>query len=314
MKILTATHPASRGSGPVKLADDQDGECDDVAGTWEDIAMAMSASYTPAAGDDGDCLQATATYTDPAKGDIEDNADTPDVDESRPNPASGVTEMPVEIKPAFNSAPKFPDEEKPDGADPIEMEEDENTDGTLLTVTAADVDLLIYELGGADAGTFDIVAMGPGEGEISVAEGAKLDYETQTSYSFSATATDPSGADDTVMVTITLMDVDEPPVPATVVPENNPPTFADDAVTDFMVYENMDAGAAVGTVTASDDDVGDTLTYSDDSGYFDVDGDGNITTTMTLDHEAMASHSVTVTATDDEEDDATASMVTVNGR
>ena len=67
-----------------------------------------------------------------------------------------------------------------------------------------------------------------------------------------------------------------------------------------MVYENMDAGAAVGTVTASDDDVGDTLTYSDDSGYFDVDDMGNITTTMMLDHEAMASHSVTITATDSE--------------
>ena len=48
-------------------------------------------------------------------------------------------------------------------------------------------------------------------------------------------------------------------------------------------------------VMATDED-GDTLTYSDDSDYFDVDDMGNITTTMMLDHEAMASHSVTVTA------------------
>ena len=76
---------------------------------------------------------------------------------------------------------------------------------------------------------------------------------------------------------------------------NTAPAFADDAATDFMVYENMYAGAAVGTVTA--DDPGDTLTYTDDSMYFDVDG-GNITTTMMLDHEAMASHMVKVTVTD----------------
>ena len=40
------------------------------------------------------------------------------------------------------------------------------------------------------------------------------------------------------------------------------------------------------------------MTYSDDSGYFDVDDMGQITTTMMLDHEAMASHMVTITATD----------------
>ena len=64
-----------------------------------------------------------------------------------------------------------------------------------------------------------------------------------------------------------------------------------------MVYENMDAGTEVGMVMATDED-GDTLTYSDDSGYFDVDDMGNITTTMMLDYEAMASHMVTVTASD----------------
>ena len=58
----------------------------------------------------------------------------------------------------------------------------------------------------------------------------------------------------------------------------------------------MDAGAAVGMVEAIDE--GDTLTYSDDSMYFDVDDMGNITTTMMLDHETTASHMVTITATD----------------
>ena len=52
-------------------------------------------------------------------------------------------------------------------------------------------------------------------------------------------------------------------------------------------------------VMATDED-GDTLTYSDNSGYFDVDDMGNITTAMMLDYEAMASHMVTVTATDED--------------
>ena len=60
-----------------------------------------------------------------------------------------------------------------------------------------------------------------------------------------------------------------------------------------MVYENMDVGSAVGTVTATDG-----VGYSDDSDYFDVDDMGNITTAMMLDYESMTSHTVTVTATD----------------
>ena len=272
------------------------------AGGWEDIAMAMSASYTPAGGADGDignCLRATATYTDPAK---EDDADTADVDESRANPAIGVTDRPVEDKPAANSAPTFPDNEMPDGADPIEMDVEEGTEGMILTVTASvdDGDLLIYTLGGDDAGSFDIVPMSDGEGEISVGKGTTLDYEGKQVYSFMAIATDPSGADDKVAITINVTDVDEAPVLFTEPPapaENVAPMFDAETAT-FMVYENMYAGAAVGMVEATDE--GDTLTYSDDSGYFDVDGDGNITTTMMLDHEAMASHTVTVTATDDE--------------
>ena len=292
-------------------AANQDGECPDAAvdGGWTDIEMAMSASYTPADADDGNCLQATATYTDPAK--PEDDAETADTDESRGD-AMGVTEMRVEFKPNANSAPAFPDEEMPEGADPIEMDVEERTEGMILTVTAGvdDGDLLIYTLGGDDAGSFDIVPMGDGEGEISVGKGTTLDYEGKQVYSFMAIATDPSGATDTVDVTITLTDKDEAPVLVTIPPapaENVAPMFDSESAA-FMVDENMAAGAAVGTVEATDE--GDTLTYSDDSGYFDVDDSGNITTTMMLDQEAMASHTVTVTATDDE-DASDSIMVTI---
>ena len=90
---------------------------------------------------------------------------------------------------------------------------------------------------------------------------------------------------------------------------NVAPAFADDAA-EFMVYENMADGTEVGMVMATDGN-NDTLTYSDDSGYFNVDDMGQITTTMMLDHEAMASHMVTITATDS--DGASDSIdVTVN--
>ena len=62
----------------------------------------------------------------------------------------------------------------------------------------------------------------------------------------------------------------------------------------------MAKGTEVGDpVVAMDDDSGDTVSYSlSDSTYFEIDGDGQITTTMMLDHEAMSTHTVTVTATD----------------
>ena len=126
----------------------------------------------------------------------------------------------------------------------------------------------------------------------------KLDFETQSEYMVMLTATDPSGAYDNIMVMITVTDGSDDAIIVVGSGENTAPAFADDAETDFMVYENMYAGAAVGMVMATDED-GDTLTYTDDSMYFDVDDMGNITTTMALDHEAMASHTVTVTATDD---------------
>ena len=98
------------------------------------------------------------------------------------------------------------------------------------------------------------------------------------------------------MVKITVTDENDDAIIVVGPVENTAPAFADDAETTFSVDENMYAGAAVGMVMASDE--GDTLTYTDDSMYFDVDDMGNITTTRMLDHEAMASHTVTITATD----------------
>jgi hypothetical protein len=137
------------------------------------------------------------------------------------------------------------------------------------------------------------------DGEVKV--NTDLDYDAgQQMYTIEVAATDPFGMSGTGTVTIEVEDVNEKPslglFTPPVAPEVNvAPAFADDAEDTFMVYENMAAGTDVGTVTATDE--GDVLAYTDDSDYFAVDGDGNITTTMMLDHEAMDSHMVTVTAT-----------------
>ena len=72
-------------------------------------------------------------------------------------------------------------------------------------VTATDTDKLTYSLGGTDAVAFAIDA---DSGQLQTK--AALDYETKSSYSVTVTATDPSGASDTITVTIEVTNADEP--------------------------------------------------------------------------------------------------------
>ena len=84
---------------------------------------------------------------------------------------------------------------------------------------------------------------------------------------------------------------------------NSAPEFPTTAPASFDIAENNAAGAAVGTVAATDANAGDTLTYSLDSvsdAVFDIDGSGNLTVTAAnaLNHEATASYTVTVSVSD----------------
>ncbi len=168
-------------------------------------------------------------------------------------------------------------------ADTAERSVAENTEAGMpvgAPVAATDDDdTLTYSLDDMGDMYFDIDDMG----QITVGEGTMLDYETKDAYSVTVTATDSDGL--TAMVAVTIM----------VTNVNETPMFEADTA-ERSVAENMPAGTPVGDpVTATD-----TVSYSDDSDYFDVDASGQITTTMMLDFEAMSSHMVTVTATDDE--------------
>ncbi len=138
-------------------------------------------------------LRATASYRD---------AESSTADKS----ASSATSEAVLGKPAINTAPRFLDrspersvnENSAEGApvgDPVAAED-------------ADGDTLTYSMSGTDAGSFDIAES---TGQISVAAGTTLDYETKTGYRVSVRATDPDGEYDSVSVVITVNNVDERP-------------------------------------------------------------------------------------------------------
>ena len=77
--------------------------------------------------------------------------------------------------------------------------------GPPVSASDDDGDLLIYALGGADAAAFDITRT---NGQLKTR--AALDYETKSIYVVEVTATDPAGAADSIMVTISVNDVNDP--------------------------------------------------------------------------------------------------------
>ena len=78
--------------------------------------------------------------------------------------------------------------------------------GSRVRATDRDGDRLTYRLSGTDASLFSIDSS---NGQISVAQGADLDYETKNSYAVSVRANDPFGSRDTISITIRVTNVEE---------------------------------------------------------------------------------------------------------
>ena len=160
---------------------------------WVDISGATAGNYTPVEADVGSYLRATASYEDAES-----------EDESKV--AQGITANPVLAKPHVNSPPEFLDRSP-------ERTVNENADagtpvGNPVAAEDPDDDNLVYSLSGQDIGSFEINI---DTGQISVPAGTALDFEVKSSYSVTVTAVDPSGENDSVDVTITVADVNEPP-------------------------------------------------------------------------------------------------------
>jgi len=156
------------------------------------------------------------------------------------------------------------------------------------TVSADDVDAgdsLTYSItAGNGAGAF---AIDSGTGEITVADSSVLDFETTPTFSLTVEVEDTSAATDSATVTINLTDVNDAPA----IDNQTLPNLA----------ENSANSTSVGTVSADDEDSGDSLTYSitagNGAGAFAIDsGTGEITVadSSVLDFETTPTFSLTV--------------------
>ncbi|MEM9004394.1 MAG: cadherin domain-containing protein [Cyanobacteria bacterium P01_F01_bin.86] len=171
---------------------------------------------------------------------------------------------------------------------------DENSPANTLvgTVVATDQDSSISNYAitaGNEAGFFTINAT---TGEITVAEGADLNFESElNTFTLTVEVTDDDVEDpqtSSADFTITLNDVEEAPV------------IEDQA---FTIDENP-AEVLVGTVPADDEDTDDTVSFAitagNEAGVFSIDTLGNILITdpELVDFETQSQYVLTITATD----------------
>ena len=215
--------------------------------------------YTPVGDDVGYYLRATASYDD-GQGD----------DKS----AEMVSYFAVQPVPYSNKMPAFLDAEGMEITDAARSVAENSEAGTPVgePVQATDAaetgpDVLTYKLDeGNDAASFDIDS---GTGQIRVKAGKIPDFEdsnnTDHEYEVSVTATDPSGLEDTIDVTINITNVDETPV-VTVDSDNTARTYDEKAKGQVAIFSVMD-----------EEDSGSDLMWSlsgADGGKFDINETG----------------------------------------
>ena len=165
------------------------------------------------------------------------------------------------------------------------------TNGTVVgTVTGTDPDTgdtKSYSFTDNAGGRF---AINSSTGQITVANGSLLNYESATSHSVTVRVTDSGGLTYDETFTINLTDVNDAPT--------------DLALSANIVAENATNGTVVGTVSGTDPDSGDTKTYSfTDSagGRFAINsstGQITVANSSLLNYESAMSHTVTVRVTD----------------
>ena len=199
-----------------------------------------------------------------------------------------------------NNAPSFPRSifdgavyENANVGDAVKLLRDGGVGTADLDVTTSDIDvgfILRYSLVNDSFTTFEF------DSEINgiLQVGETLDYETVTSYSFDITVRDTGGQNDTAMVNVKVVDVND-----------NRPTF-EGTNYNFTIVEESNTRLIVGMVTASDDDSGENqiFTYhiesSNPSGSFFIINNqtGEISINNRLDREQYSEHELVVIAVD----------------
>ena len=224
---------------------------DDSLWTASTSTSANSATYQPVALDVEKCLRVVADYTDG-----KDNNKVP---------VREVTEFQVQDRDNDNEQPKFLDgedntisraerwiDENAQAAAQIGTPTNEDGTGTInpAPVNATDeetdgqttrTDNLTYSLGGTHANLF-YIDPNRATGQIYVAEGTNIDYESRSSYTVNVIATDPSGSSRSLPVDIRVRDLDEDP------------SIVEDTEADKRVEYAEGRTDAAATFTATDDD------------------------------------------------------------
>lgn len=162
------------------------------------------------------------------------------------------------------------------------------TGGTSVGfVQAEDVDagdVLSYSItGGTGSALFQINSS---TGEITVNNGAVLNFEVLNTYTLDMRVQDSAGLFDTRTVTINLNDIND--IPANFVISNN------------TIVENEPIGTLIGTLSAFDED-GDALTYTmldDAGGKFKLINGNEIVSDVDIDYEIFKNHSITLRVDD----------------
>ncbi len=158
--------------------------------------------------------------------------------------------------------------------------------GNQVSATDQDGDTLTYSLGGTDDASFDI---DDGTGQLKTK--SALDREDKASYSVTITVRDNRGGVDTIAVTITVTDVNEPPVFDEL---GNTATRS--------IAENSASDINIGSPVSATDPENNNLTYTlsgTDMNSFDIDDStGQLKTKDSLNFEVKSSYSVTVSVTD----------------
>ena len=295
------------------------------------ITNATSATYTPTNADTSYFLKVTATYMD-AKN--EDPGDT-DARMADVTAAHAVLEVEdLKRKPKFSeeTAMRMVAENAPSTTfvgEPLSLPMDpDDPQGVNLMYTLEDSDN-----GSKDTAFFELFVVDPTPDDpgndderattqimVSLHDMAHdLDHEAEDRngvYEVVLKATDESGLVDTITVSITVTDRNEAPSTpmeasgdAPTPDANNAPEFPTTEDGTRSVAENTATGTDIGApVAATDDDAGDTLTYTlggADAASFDIeDTTGQLMTMAALDYENPAdadtdnAYEVTVTASD----------------
>ena len=217
--VVTLSSPRPRVGIPVTATlTDPDGSISRLTWQWSNggvIDGATSDTYVPIALDVNLTLVATASYTDghgPAKTAMVDAANPVEADTRNRPPVFDDQDLITDGVQNDTAARNVDENTKADAPDDVADVDDDDVDNVGSPVTAMDpdpnVDPLIYTLSGADAAKFRV----RDNGQIEVGAGTALDAETKTTYRVTVTATDSFGADASIDVTITVVDIDEAPV------------------------------------------------------------------------------------------------------